>query len=570
MDSSGIPTDGPETILGQAARRLKLRYSRTFVARKVAGHRQPSSLLALVETANELGMKATAGQMDPEDLDDLSGPTIVHFSGVEGGGFGLLEKVDGNAITIWDSVHGLHQVDRKSFLAHWSGIVALIEPGDDPGPRETGYLRNRATEFIFSGYEPPAVVGSRAANFLRALFGVLLVAVVVLAVAKLPDDVTAPAAVLTLLTLIGLGVTVVTGISIGAQDSSFSSKVCGGGKYVNCQSVLSSRYSRIFGIPLSDLGIAFYGSLVLLIATDAIGAQANVWSVVALAYALAIPFALVLIGVQIGMRQLCTLCLAVHTVNIAGAIVAWTWLRPSISWDDLVGPALVTALFLLMILFLGIPYFRKHQGLRILAGMHRRISSSPFASLAELLTEPPVEERPAELALPMNEPMSAHTLVIFVNPTCNKCDPALRQVQVLAERGSARVLVGLAPKDPDEDERDLCTSVLAVGLARGSSALIGAYRASKQRMRSMLDDDPLEVLTRSLDISKEELTKVWDRARAFALQAEELVGEHAEGTPAVFFNGRLFRGELSHLAFLLERHPDLLEQTLPAKQDVPS
>ena len=48
------------------------------------------------------------------------------------------------------------------------------------------------------------------------------------------------------------------------------------------------------------------------------------------------------------------------------------------------------------------------------------------------------------------------------------------------------------------------------------------------------------------------------------LRAERFVDDHAEGTPAVFVDSRLYRGELSHLAFLLQEHPELLEPTLTA------
>ena len=79
MASSRIPNDGPETALGHAVRRLRVRHSRTFVARAVASHPQPTSLLALVEVARDLGLEVTAGRAEPSALADTTSPAIVHF-----------------------------------------------------------------------------------------------------------------------------------------------------------------------------------------------------------------------------------------------------------------------------------------------------------------------------------------------------------------------------------------------------------------------------------------------------------------------------------------------------------
>jgi hypothetical protein len=41
-------------------------------------------------------------------------------------------------------------------------------------------------------------------------------------------------------------------------------------------------------------------------------------------------------------------------------------------------------------------------------------------------------------------------------------------------------------------------------------------------------------------------------------RAERAVDDHADGTPAIFFDGRPYTAPLAHLAFLIEKHPELL------------
>ena len=563
MDSSGIPTDGPETVLGQVARRLRLRYSRTFVARAVARHPRSNSLLALVEVGKELGMKATAGQTDASALGELPVPMIVHFNGVQGGGFGVLEGVTADGCKVWDNTNGSHMIDRGVFLEHWSGIVATVERAESAGVREKGYLRNRVTEVVFSGYEPPAVVGHKGAAILRATLGALLAILLILAIAAQPVGDRPAAAVITLLSVVGLMVTIVTGVSIGAQDSTLSDRICARGRFVDCHSVLSSRYSRLFGVSLSDIGIAVFGAILLLIATGAVAIQdTGVWPVVALVYAASVPLSVILVGVQISMRQLCTLCLAVHAVNVMGAAVAWFWFRPGgRSFGDLVAPGLLLALYLFLILFLVIPYFRKHQGLRVLAGMHRRISGSPFASLAEILTEKPTGLLADLHGVPLGGPGTEHELVVFVHPSCGKCDSVFGEVRALVAGGLVRAYVGLAPKDPEEADRHACSAVVAVGLVLGPERLIEAYAAAKKQLRTLMTEDPVPILAAELSVSEAPVAEAIDAARRIVDRAEGFVDEHAEGTPAVFFNSRLYRGELGHLAFLLQHHPNLLAET---------
>lgn len=573
MDSSAIPTDGPETVLGQAARRLKLRHSRTYVARAVASHPQPSSLLALVEVAKDLGIKVTPGRTEASELDGLTSPTIVHFDGAQGGGFGVFEGATDEGYRVWDSLHGVHVVARDAFLARWTGIVALLER-EGAGAAEKGYLRNRLTEIVFSGYDPPALVANRAATLLRILFGALVIALLALSVSALNAQDRPAAIAVALLSLMGLGVTMVTAISIGAQEGSLSDRICARGKLVDCHSVLSSRYSRIFGISLSDIGVAFFGSVVMLAATGATGAP-WVWPLLTLVYLASVPLSLVLVGVQVAMRQLCTLCLAVHTVNLSAATISWLWLRPG-QWSvrGIATALLLMALYFCLLLFLAIPYFRKHQGLRVMVGKYRRISGSPFASLAEVLTEPEAALSVDDCAVALGGGTAEHEVVVFVHPSCGKCDPVLQQVWGLAQSGLVNAAVGLAPKDPEEPDRRACAAVVAAGLAHGPETLVGGYAAAKKRLRSMLHEDPVATLAEELSLEPASIEARLEEARRRTAGAEALVDEHAEGTPAVFFNSRLFRGELNHLVFLLQQHPELLAPTrvtaARASQEAPS
>ncbi|HEY7876249.1 MAG TPA: vitamin K epoxide reductase family protein [Actinomycetota bacterium] len=570
MSLTTVPGDGPEASLARVARRLRLPYSRGFVARMVAAHPKAQTLLAVVEVAPSLGLKATPAEVEADALDALDLPLIAHFRGPDGGGFGVLERVGASGYVVWDSVHGRRRLGRDDFLAHWSGIVALVARTGVERASEERHLRNRMAEALFGASDPPAPSGGRGAAFVRILLGALVIGLVAAAIAGTARDDRLAATAVALLSGAGLAVAAIAALATSAHANPVSQRVCARGTLVDCHSVLASRYSRIFGIALTDLGIAFYSGLLLLLATAAAG-RATVWSVVVLAFAAAVPVSVALTIVQIAMRRLCTLCLAVHAINVSAAALAWIALRPE-RWPArlLVAELALLGLLALVVLFVVVPYFRRSHGLEVISAMHRRLSGSPFGSLAALTTEVPTGLRGPDYGIRVGGSAAAHELVVFVHPSCNRCAPVMQEMTALAGSGLVDAYLGLVPKDSDDADRDACAAVLAAALGLGAERIFEAYAAAKRRFGSMRVGDAIEVLAEELHVARDEIDPAWAGARARIDLSERLVDAHADGTPAVFFDGRVYRGPLSHLATLLTEHPDLLAPLASAQRTVGS
>ena len=464
-----IPADGPDAALVHVVRRLRLPYSRTHINRAILRHPQPNSLLALVEVATGLGLETKPARIEHSALGDLSGPVIVHFAG-EGseGGFGMLEGVHPDGFVIWDSVNGRRVMGREVFLANWSGIVVLVSRGSKRGPRERGYAGRRLFEIVAGRLEPPALIGSRAVPALRALVGLIVLGLLALAVAERPAGERWAGAALVVLTILGLAVAIMTALSVGDQKRPFSARVCARGKLVDCESVLTSRYSRAFGIPLSEIGIGFFGAILLLLATTgSVSENFAPWAAAGVAYTATLPFSLALIGTQVGMRQLCTLCLAVHAVNACGTIVFWFFLEGGASNRAVVASLLLLVLYGIVIVLLVVPYVMSGARLEAMTGDWRRIMASPFATLAQILTESPTEVEGPACGVPVGPETAAHELVVFVHPGCSRCEPVLNQAVALAAANQVSVFVAIAPKAADDAERLACATVMAGGWERG-------------------------------------------------------------------------------------------------------
>jgi uncharacterized membrane protein len=563
-----MPADDPGAVLGRLVKRLRLRYSRSFVSSRVANHTEPNSLLALVEVAAEIGMKITAARTDASGLAEVDVPVVVHFSAPDGkGGFGILERVTASSFLLWDSRSGRRHVDRDVFLAHWSGVVGLVERDDSRRIPETGYLQHRLLESLAGSAAPPALAGSRAAPALRTTLFVLTGSLLVIAAADHPADTRIAAVALMALTAIGFAVSTVMAAATSDYKKTLALPGCPRGRLVNCESVLTSPYSRIAGIPLSEIGVGFFGAILMLVATTALlpGALAP-WATSGLAYLLALPFALFLVAVQIFMRQFCTLCLLVHGVIAFGAVISSTFLADFPSSSDLLPSTILLAVFLLLILFLAIPLFTRIGRMNEFVASQQRIAASPFATLAHVLTERGTELRGTACGIRLDGPPSPHELVLFVHPTCAQCSRAIDEARSLAASGRADVFVAVAPRDKTQAEREACGAVVAVGLALGSEAMLGSYAHAKKDFTALLAGDPVRILAEELSLPSDRIQGVLKDARGLIRRTEEFAEAHIEGTPAIFFNSRLYpyAAPLDHLSMLLQGHPELLEPTILA------
>jgi uncharacterized membrane protein len=90
-----------------------------------------------------------------------------------------------------------------------------------------------------------------------------------------------------------------------------------------CQTVLGTKYARVFGVPNSLLGVLYYLTVILLLSggwatgTIAIATIAVAWSTVALGMFLAYSLFFII-------KIPCPLCLTGHTINVLLAILLTT------------------------------------------------------------------------------------------------------------------------------------------------------------------------------------------------------------------------------------------------------
>lgn len=104
-------------------------------------------------------------------------------------------------------------------------------------------------------------------------------------------------------------------------------EVCGDGQTSGCETVAQSRWSRVGGLPLAAVGLAFYLSLLVLLTHASVAPPGTREGLVFLAFvalALALAIDVLLLGLQaFFIKAFCKLCLATYALNALALALLW-------------------------------------------------------------------------------------------------------------------------------------------------------------------------------------------------------------------------------------------------------
>ncbi|AUX44284.1 uncharacterized protein SOCE26_057480 [Sorangium cellulosum] len=564
------PADGPAEVLAEVARRRRIRCSRRHARELVARHAHPGSLLALVDAARSLGLSATAGQGALDVLDEAEPgelPAVLHFDAGPHGGFGLLEEVTAAGYRLWDSRQGSRAIARDELAVMWSGVIVFLEKSGEVAA-ERGYLGRRVRELLFEQWQLRLdLAGPRASPAVRAALAAAALALVALAALRQPAPLQAGFAATAALAAAGFAAMFA---ALAWTPASGPPPLCGARGGAGCESVLLSEYAAIAGVPLSGLGLAFFGAILLGLAAAALSASAAPLWTAGASLCLALPASAALVALQVRGRHACALCMTAHGATAAGA-AAFVWLAlsgalPAPPARDIAAAALAQALFFGLLLSSTVPHVAHAADLDGLRRRFRRLAGSPLASLAALAAEPRLPVDGAAAGVLLGDASAPHAVVMLAHPSCHLCGPALDELEALVERHPdlVRAHVGVAPRDPEDPaDRALCEALAAVGLAYGGAALLAALRAAKRDLPRLLSGDPAAALGGELGLDAAEIARARAGALALVAGAAALKDRYADGFPAVFFDGRRCEAPLRHVGAWCAR-PALLEELPPA------
>jgi len=588
--SGRITGTDPADVLASAVERLGVRVDRDALLLRFERHESPQSLKAIVEIAPEIGIEARAFRSDVAGLAEASVPAIVHLvdPAAEDSGFGVLVEIAPDRFVIDEGGGGgVRILTAAEFERSWSGIIVTLaaRAGVAVAPElRSGGLRMRLRAW-YRREEPLA----RAALVARRVALAALVVLGLVSSWRLGWDVAGVAGALaasSAVLLAGLGAVASLTLFyrsrrgvVTAGVTRLSSAICGRGTFTDCLGVLASRFSRFAGIDWGSVGVAFFASsLVMLASGAALGAEPrgllHAW--LALAYLLALPGSISLTAVQVyPLRRFCPLCMIVHAAVIASAALGVLYLARG-GWPgnpaDLVPFALAHGAALLGAFGLIVPYLAFDLESRANRARLGWIGATPWGALAEAAGRPRAVPGVLDAAIRIGGPAARFRLDALVHPMCTGCGPVVEKLLALEKRHAGRVSVGfhIAPRDlASAADGELCAALSAVGLAAGGGEALDAFLLVKKDPWPFLREADagagkvLGLLLPGVEVSAQMLA----RARE-AVTASDRLGESLErGTPTLLLHGRLWDASIEDLDALLAKHPDLLAAALRIPRD---
>lgn len=430
----------------QLLKRLNVKVTESAVSSAMEYHPDYPSLFSISDSLNRWHVNNLALQVKAEQLHDLPLPFIAHLK--KGSGyFTLVTKLDSESI-FHISENGKEVQQKKNlFIEKWSGIVLVAEADEKSG--EVNYKKQRREELFYE-------------NRLLAVLVALITFSLAFNYVSIPVNSPLSFLPLVLLQLKIVG-SLVTGILLWYEidkSNPLLKEICSGGTKTNCDAVLDSKGSKLFGlISWSEIGFFYFASglLFLLISTANVTDAFNLLSWLAL---LACPYILYSVFYQWRIvKKWCPLCLLVQGILALESVVAyWGFRRGELylmSYKASTFYHFIFVMALILVSWLLIkPLLLKAQQVMTITKENIRLKYNSDIFQTLLVKQKLITELPLGLGITLGNPEAKHTLIKVCNPYCNPCakaHPVLEQL--LASRSDIKVQIIFTAMDDDRDRR---------------------------------------------------------------------------------------------------------------------
>ncbi len=261
-------------------------------------HPEPNSLKAIQDFLVGQGIESKVYNLPQEMLGEINGSFVAHFKDQDE--FVVAKQLEKGRIEVIN-VDGTTIQSIELFNKRWTGIVLLID--EDTKNPVSGYLKSENKLKIW------------IRNNLEKFFVIILTISLIIILGSLGLK-----SVLLALLFIPLYASYsLVNIELG-QSSAFDKLICSSSKIVNCESVINSPISKIFGkIRLSFIGLFYFTFLlILLFELYFINSSALIIFQTITALCLLItPISIYLIGYQIvKIGKICPYCITTQSIVI--------------------------------------------------------------------------------------------------------------------------------------------------------------------------------------------------------------------------------------------------------------
>ncbi|MDF2434344.1 MAG: hypothetical protein JWP44_3975 [Mucilaginibacter sp.] len=401
---------------------LNVKVTSTVVKNAIMGNPGYPSLLAVSESLKLWGIECEGYTITEDKLQILPVPFIAHLK-INSGSFVAVKAVDATSVTYLEDDQSVKKISLNEFLGQWSHTVLLAEALPQNG--QADYAKAIRREQLTALRFPLLIVVFLSMALIRfwGAAGSINGAVFYL--------------------YSGYWICAVLGTVISSlllwydydKNNSYLKKICSINKKTDCNAVLSSSASKIFGFSWSEIGFFyFFGALMYLsISNNYAGA---VYPLILLNL-VALPYIVFSVYYQaLVVKQWCMLCLAVQFILFAGFLttVVTSRLNSNLFFEfgRLEYSQLLMAYLLPPVIWTIIkPYLYGAKENEKTNFNFRRFKNNPEVFNSIMQKHAFINNNPEGLGIVLGNPEAENTLIKVCNPYCGPCAQSFPHLEEL-------------------------------------------------------------------------------------------------------------------------------------------
>lgn len=412
--------DNTVFVLQQAIQRFKIKVSDTSIKEFLLAHPYYPSLKSVCDALKKWGIEYYPLKLEIAEIKDLELPFIAHFNNL-GGELVFVEEIRNGEVK-YVSQKGKSQIESfEKFSEKLSGAVVLIEPAQKLG--EINFQRNWQNKILNNSLLPLGAV-SVLLFFLFTLF-------------SNPNLGTHTDFIFWRLILsksIGLIASIFLVLHEFKIHTSIGDKLCGFSSKTDCNLVLASNASRLFGwFNWADAGLVYFtGTFLYLISST----TSSLWWLAVIS-AISLPYPVFSIYYQsVKLKKWCPFCLLVQLVFIIEFLILFPVFKKFLfSATDLLRLATVFILpATVWILFKAyreksLEFEREHYSFL-------KLKRNPNTFLSLLKSNDYLDISIDDYSLVLGNPNAPVTLTAFLSFNCSPCASAFIKLKELLKNCS--------------------------------------------------------------------------------------------------------------------------------------
>lgn len=293
--------DNTVFVLQKAIKEFKLKVSDTSIKEFLLAHPYYPSLKSVCDALKKWGIEHYPLKLETVEIKELELPFIAHLN-ISGGQLAFVEDINEGKVKYFLMSEKNQLEDFEKFAKKLSGAVVLIQP--EQKSREVNFKQMRQNEILG-----------------KALLPLGILALILLAAYGLFPNMSSSIQFgfifwgLLLTKIIGLAASLFLVLHEFKIHTSLGDKICGFSSKTDCDAVLASHASRLFGwINWADAGLIYFmGTFIYLLGTVG-NSSLGILTIISL---LTLPYPVFSIYYQsVKLRKWCPFCLVVQLVLI--------------------------------------------------------------------------------------------------------------------------------------------------------------------------------------------------------------------------------------------------------------